>query len=835
MDARCFEPTAQRPWWGAMLLAVILALLSACGGGSATSPTISVQPSDSSAAAGTGATFSVSASGADITYQWQVSTDGGTTWTNVAGANATNYTTGALTIADNGKRVRVVVSAAGVSVNSSAVTLTVTTAIVAPAITVAPAAVTVTEPTSAVFSVTATGTALTYQWQRSTDGGNTWANASGATAATYDTGATTLAMSGHRLRVVVANSASSVTSAAATLTINPAPAIPAFTLQPASQSVTAGSAAAFTIVAAGTPAPTLQWQRSTDGGASFTNISGAAAPTFDTGLNTLSQNGERYRAVATNSAGSATSDAATLTVNAAPQAPMITTQPTAQSVTAPAAATFTAAATGVPTPTWQWQLSTDNAVSFANINGATSASYTTPATALADSGKSFRAVASNASGSVNTSAVTLTVNAAVTAGWQAPTPLHADGAGLDSIVPALAWNGAGQAIAAWSQSGVAGAARYVPTTGWEPRLSVSGSSTTSAHIEPAVVMNGTGRGAAVWIETGVDSRVRASTYTPAGGWSASTILNITDDYRGFVPKVSIDAQGNAVAAWVQRASIFSPWQLFASRYDAASATWSAQQRLDSDSIGEPTDIPQLAMNAAGVAFVLWPAPSAVPGTYSLWASRLPAGAAWDIPVLVDAAVSGPPEHRIAVDASGNAAAVFKKTNNASFPSIWSSRFDALGAAWGMSVAVSINNVNRSTSPQIAFDANGQAVAVWVQFDGTQELILSRRHTAAGGWGTPQQIATGSINRLSQPALAVNAGGTAVVAWRQDIYYVAASVQTPGSAWQSPQLAPTTGADGVGFSVSSAVNAGIDDNGNATIVWVGDRGGSNSRVYGGRYR
>jgi hypothetical protein len=409
MRAKNFEPAAQRPWWLALLLAVFMALLSACSDSPAPAPTISVQPNDASAVAGTAATLSVTAAGPDITYQWQVSTDGGTTWSNVAGATQASYTTAPTTLADSGKRYRVVVTAAGISVNSSAVQLTVTPAVVAPAVTVQPAAQTATAPDAATFSVTASGTSPTYQWQRSTDGGTTFANIAGATAASYSTGATDVAMNGHQFRVVVSNGAGSVTSSAVALTVNPAPVAAAFTTQPANQSVTAGSAAAFTVVATGTPAPTLQWQRSTDGGATFANIAGATDPTYNTGTTTLSQNGERYRAVATNGTGSATSNAATLTVDPVPQAPVFTTQPTAQTVTAPAAATFTAAASGVPTPTLQWQLSTDGGTTFANINGATSGTYTTPATTQADSGKRYRVIATNSAGSRTSTAVALGV------------------------------------------------------------------------------------------------------------------------------------------------------------------------------------------------------------------------------------------------------------------------------------------------------------------------------------------------------------------------------------------------------------------------------------------
>ena len=225
-----------RPWW--LVMAVLLrAVLGACSDSPSRAPVISVQPADTAAVAGTAATLSVDASGSDLGFQWQQSSDGGITWADIAGATSAVYTTAPVASGDDGKRFRVVVTAAGISLNSSAVTLTVTASAVAPAISVAPPSVNVTAPANAVFSVTASGTALGYQWQRSSDGGTTWTDVAGATGASFDAGATDTAMSGQRYRVVVSNGAGSVTSAVATLTVDPAPAVAAITTQPASQSV----------------------------------------------------------------------------------------------------------------------------------------------------------------------------------------------------------------------------------------------------------------------------------------------------------------------------------------------------------------------------------------------------------------------------------------------------------------------------------------------------------------------------------------------------------------------------------------------------------------------
>ena len=92
---------------------------------------------------------------------------------------------------------------------------------------------------------------------------------------------------------------------------------PVITTQPQSRTAYIGDAVSFNAAASGDPAPGLQWQASMDGGTTWIDIAGATANplTFIPGLD---QSGNQYRAVFTNSAGSATSDAATLTVTRRP-------------------------------------------------------------------------------------------------------------------------------------------------------------------------------------------------------------------------------------------------------------------------------------------------------------------------------------------------------------------------------------------------------------------------------------------------------------------------------------------------------------------------------------
>ena len=90
---------------------------------------------------------------------------------------------------------------------------------------------------------------------------------------------------------------------------------PTITKQPEAQSVTVGQTATFTITANGSEPLSYQWQQSTDSGQSWTDIGGATDATYTTEATTTSMNGYQYCCVVSNSAGSITSDAVSLTVN----------------------------------------------------------------------------------------------------------------------------------------------------------------------------------------------------------------------------------------------------------------------------------------------------------------------------------------------------------------------------------------------------------------------------------------------------------------------------------------------------------------------------------------
>jgi subtilisin-like proprotein convertase family protein len=199
-------------------------------------PAITVQPAALAAPVcpGFNVTYSVTATGTGLTYQWQLSTDNGTTYANLAGNPPySGVTTNTLLITNvstamTNFRYRCVVSGTcPPAATSSAVTLVVATT---PTITTPPANLTVCANANASFTVVTGGipAASIFQWQVSTDAGATWTNLTtgGSFTPTFTiTGAGT-ALSGNRYRVIVTNNCGqTVTSAAATLTVNAIPVV----------------------------------------------------------------------------------------------------------------------------------------------------------------------------------------------------------------------------------------------------------------------------------------------------------------------------------------------------------------------------------------------------------------------------------------------------------------------------------------------------------------------------------------------------------------------------------------------------------------------------------
>lgn len=384
-------------------------------------------PVDATVVENIDASFSVTASGTAPACQWQRSADG-SLWADIAGATGTTLSL-PTTLADDGARIRARVSNSLATVFSGTARLHVTATPEAPVFTTQPVAATVTAGQAATFTAVANGVpAPTLQWMTSTDGG-TWTPIAGATGGSYTTPATTLADNGRWFRATASN-ASSTDSVAIQLTVNPVPAAPTIVLQPVDALVQ--SVQGVGVSATGTPAPTYQWQVSTDNGATFTNINGAVASTYAFVPQVVAD--VQLRVVVSNTVGSVTSRAATMTVVAVPQATSWPDSTTWQAGVKPLH--FAVAATGGHLH-YLWGTQRGLGGTFVSYPGAADATtFDLPATAPADTAQ-VCVMISNVVGS--TSACTLLNSLRWTTLAPLPTP---------ETLLAAAWTDANTVVAA---------------------------------------------------------------------------------------------------------------------------------------------------------------------------------------------------------------------------------------------------------------------------------------------------------------------------------------------------------------------------------------------------
>lgn len=371
---------------------------------------ITTQPAATTAVCGsTDAVISVVVSGTEVTYQWQVSTDNGATFTNVTdGANYSGSTSTTLTVIAPTESMSGYIYHVNITSGCGVITSNGSTLNVAAQTTITgqPENNSVCEGSTATYTVVSNGS--TFQWQVSTDGGTTFTDIAGATSATYVTAPATFSMNGDNYRVIVGGCGASITSNNAEFNVRNVATISS---QPVSTSVCDGQSASFAVTAS-SDAMEYQWQVSTDGGVTFTNIDQATASTLDVTA-TGALNNNQYQVLINNGCGNiTTSTAATLTVTAAT---VITAQPTSATICAGADATFTVTATG-NNLSYQWN--EVSGTSTTPIAGATSASYTVTGATAAMNGNVYFVVVSSTCGNLNSENATLTVNS--------PTPVSVE-------------------------------------------------------------------------------------------------------------------------------------------------------------------------------------------------------------------------------------------------------------------------------------------------------------------------------------------------------------------------------------------------------------------------
>ena len=353
--------------------------------------------------------------------------------------------------------------------------------------------------------------------------------------------------------------------------------------------------------------------------------------------------------------------------------------------------------------------------------------------------------------------------------WGTPTLLGPQGGGIAlsaEAIPHVAISDNGDTLAVWPQlvNGVyeIQESRYTDSAGWNAPARVDTATSTAAYSR--VTYDSNGNALVLWQQLdGTSYHIYYSWLTTAAStWSAPVRLDTTVGTAGSA-QLTADAHGNVVALWTQTdsAQAGAIYHVWSSVYLSSTAAWGPPAVVGND----PTlhaIFPSVACNTAGTAEALW-----VLFDGSIWSNQYLPASGWGTARLIEAGGNGNQAPQMAIDPSGNVMAVWERMDpNTPTSHIRYATLPA-GGDWSASAQLSATDAAATENtevPQIAFDAQGEALAIWSRFVDGHENARSAVYTPGTGWSAP--VAAGNTADIDEPVLAVASNGTAVAAWQQ---------------------------------------------------------------------
>ena len=406
--------------------------------------------------------------------------------------------------------------------------------------------------------------------------------------------------------------------------------------------------------------------------------------------------------------------------------------------------------------------------------------------------------------------------------WGTASLVETDNAGTAQS-PQIAFDSAGNAIAVWQQNDGARfniwANRYVSGSGWGTAARIDISHTGSAQI-PQIAIDSAGNAIAVWQqdESGI-YYIWANRYVPGTGWGTAARIDTSHTGSAYSPQIAFDSAGNAIAVWNQ--SDGSAYNIYANRYVSGTGAWETAAVIDSSS--ETANYPQIAIDSAGNAIAVWQQYFGT--TISIEARRYDSGTGlWGTALLIetdDAGNASSPQ--IAVDSAGNAIAVWNQYDGTRY-NIWANRYDSGTGLWGTALLIETDDAGNANSPQIAVDSAGNAVAVWNQYDGTRHNIYANRFVPGTGWTGAALIETDNAGSAIKAQIAFDSTGNAFAVWQQNdgiINNIYANSYVSGTGWVGASLLETYAGDATEPQIA------FDSTGNAIAVWQQNDGTRNN--------
>ncbi len=299
--------------------------------------------------------------------------------------------------------------------------------------------------------------------------------------------------------------------------------------------------------------------------------------------------------------------------------------------------------------------------------------------------------------------------------------------------------------------------RYTPGSGWGiVTYADAGAATNLGSCNLSV--SDKGETIAVWVKN--NSSVIASRYLEDTGWTLPEEISSSGQGNASLPEIAFDSNGNAITVWSQDTSPSTVNNIWANRYVAGTG-WDTAKLIEMDNIYNNYS-PQLAVDPEGNAIVIWQNDNVA--TLNLQVNTYSPGTGWGTtPYLLETEAGLTGAFDIAFDPEGNAIAIWSQDSGGVL-SMFAKRYTP-GTGWGSVESVENDDAGNAQYPNIAFDPAGNAIAVWQQSDGTSYNVCANIYTAGRGWGTVSILDTEDMDAQS-PTITVNSNGVAMVIWTQ---------------------------------------------------------------------
>lgn len=384
--------------------------------------------------------------------------------------------------------------------------------------------------------------------------------------------------------------------------------------------------------------------------------------------------------------------------------------------------------------------------------------------------------------------------------WSMPVTISSAIGNNVNAYPQIAVDPAGDAVAIWAEinagtSTVRGS--MLPFGGsWTTPVDISAPTTVPSQV-PKLAINSSGYVVAVWIRNnGTHAITQSSSLQFGGSWSAPVDIS-SASIDTFSPQVGIDAAGNAVAVWLDVTT-----QTIQTASLPFGGSWTAPINLSATGgSGEP----QIAMNPAGYAVATW---TRFNGSFfAIQASTLQFGGSWSAPLEISTPGSGALASAVAVDLAGNAIALWSQV--VGFDIIVQSSYLPFGSSWS-SPPLDVSPTGAlSFDVRVAFDAAGNAYAVWDRDNGS-DIVIQTSMLPFGGtsWFSPPcQLSVSGENTIF-PQIAVDPTGYAVVDWTNltlNVIQSSALIPPPTVTKVRPHCGPKQGGNRVIIKGDNFIN------------------------------